>query len=127
MPEIYTNWKSLQPLTERVPVGTKCVVIGNSNNHRFSCGQIVYRSDYDEPFKNADTYSDGGDYWWLRLVDVAMLPADYQAEPKRKPERNVVQISAHPLGVVAICSDGVIWGYSNVCGDWNKLPPIPQD
>lgn len=130
MPEIYADWKSLKPLTAPVPVGAKCVVIGNANCHGFKKGQIVTRTNDCESRILADTYSDDGNYWWITLLDIAILPADYKAEPKAepaKPERKVVQIAANPLGVVALCSDVAIWGYSNVCGDWNKLPPIPQD
>lgn len=133
MPEIYADWKSLEPLTAPVPVGTKCVVIGNSNNHRFACGQIVYRSDYDEPLKKAYKYSDGDDYWWLLLVDVALLPADYQAAPKAeqtapaRQTRRIVQICSSVNAVLALCDNSELWSYSLVVGDWQRIPPIQQD
>ena len=41
MPEIYADWKSLQPLTEPVPVGTKCVVIAKNKIDKLELGEIV--------------------------------------------------------------------------------------
>ena len=139
MPEIYADWKSLKPLTNPVPVWTKCVVIGNTNNHRFECGQIVYRTD-DEPFKKAYAYSDGDDYWWLLLVDVALLPADYHAAPtaEQKPERKAerkekrhivaIQVDGHHV-IHAVCNDGSMWTKYPGFSTWERsnIPPIPQD
>lgn len=129
MPEIYADWKSLQPLTEPVPVGTRCVVI-KQKSHAFSPGAIVVTQH-----RSTTPACDNGDLIQFIPVDeLALLPADYQEEPElaeqpapTKPERKVVQITANNLGIAALCSDGAIWLYSSVCGDWTKLPPIPQD
>lgn len=127
MTEIYAEWKSLQPLTAPVPVGTRCVVIAKNKIDKLELGEIVttFGNQSIAPWcRNSDMVHDA-----LGINQLATLPADHKAEQPAptKPERKVVQIAANPLGVVALCSDGVIWVYSNVCGDWNKLPPIPQD
>ena len=131
MPEIYADWKSLQPLTEPVPVGTKCVVIAKNKIDNLELGEIVttFGNQSIAPWcRNSDMVHDA-----LGINQLAILPADHKAEQnpeptaEQKPERKIVQIAADPLGIVALCSDGVIWVYSNVCGDWTKLPPIPQD
>ena len=41
MPEIYADWKSLKPLTDPVPVGTKCVVVDRWHEDKFKIGEIV--------------------------------------------------------------------------------------
>ena len=127
MPEIYADWKSLQPLTEPVAVGTRCVVITQCKHDKLALGEIVttFGSKSVAPWcENSDMVRDA-----LGISQLALLPADYQAEQPAptKPERKVVQIAAHSLGLVSLCSDGEIWVYSSICGDWNKLPPIPQD
>lgn len=133
MPEIYADWKSLKPLTSLVPFGTKCVVIGNTNCHGFKKGQIVTRSDYAESGNNTDVYSDANDYWWIKLSEIALLPADYQAEPKveqtapAKQKRRIVQICSSVNAVLALCDNSELWSYSLVVGDWQRIPPIPQD
>ena len=137
MPEIYADWKSLKPLTESVPVGTKCVVIGNTNCHGFKKGQIVTRTNDCESKIRSDTYSDGNDYWWLLLVDVALLPADYQAATKaepakaeRKEKRHIVAIQVDGHHVIhAVCNDGSMWTKYPGFSTWERsnIPPIPQD
>lgn len=133
MPEIYADWKSLKPLTAPVPVGTKCVVIGNTNCHGFKKGQIVTRSDAAESGNNTDVYSDANDYWWIKLSELALLPADYQAEPQeeptaeQKPERKIVQIATLLDGIVCLCNDGTVLTRFPSDNKWHKLPPIPQD
>lgn len=129
MPEIYADWKSLQPLTAPVPVGTMCVVI-SQESHAFSHGTIVVTKHRS----TAPACDNGELLQFVPIYQLALLPADYQAEPEQaeqpaptKPERKVVQIAANDLGFAALCSDGAIWLYSSVCGDWTKLPPIPQD
>lgn len=132
MPEIYADWKSLKPLTDSVPVGTKCVVIGKRHAHGFMIGQIVARSDSGESTSTLETYSDGKDYWWLSKYELALLPADYQAAHTAEPakvERKIVHGFCDNLGNVhAVCDDGSIWWIgTGLNQSWTKLPPIPQD
>ena len=127
MPEIYADWKSLEPLVGPVPVGTKCVVIRRITGDKFQNGEIVTTIDgLDAPnCKNSD-----GIFDFLRISRLALLPADYQAEPKAepaKPERKVVQIAINGTSFIALCDDGTAWALYGNPETWRKLPPIPQD
>lgn len=130
MPEIYADWKLLEPLTELVPAGTKCVVIRRITGDKFQNGEIVTTIDgLDAPnCKNSD-----GIFDFLRISRLALLPADYQAEPKAeqpapaKPERKVVQIATLLDGIVCLCNDGTVLTRFPSDNKWSKLPPIPQD
>ena len=76
MPEIYADWKSLEPLTVRVPAGTKCVVVGRDEQDRFVLGEVVTVEDSDScPYcSNTDGVCEV-----MRVIELALLPDDYQA------------------------------------------------
>lgn len=149
MPEIYADWKSLEPLNKRVPTGTKCVVIDREEQDKFVLGEVVTVEDSDAcPYcSNTDGVCDV-----MRVIELALLPSDYQAEPKgeqpapTKQERKVVhtsctsrvriQYAEDPNGnrfyevaleIVATCDDGSVYIIDDDARTWHKLPPIPQD
>ena len=127
MPEIYADWKSLKPLTEPVAVGTRCVVIAQCKHDKLALGEIVttFGSKSIAPWcENSDMVRDA-----LGISQLALLPADYQAEQPAptKPERKVVQIAPLVDGIVCLCNDGTILTKFPCDKAWNKLPPIPQD
>lgn len=126
MPEIYADWKSLEPLTKRIPAGTKCVVIDREEQDKFVLGEVVTVEDTDAcPYcSNMDGVCEV-----MRVIELALLPADYQAEQPAptKPERKVIQITGSETNVFALCSDGTIWTTYPCSETWAKLPSIPQD
>ena len=129
MPEIYADWKSLQPLTEPVPVGTKCVVIAKNKIDKLELGEIVttFGNQSIAPWcRNSDMVHDA-----LGINQLAILPADHKAEQPAptKPERKVVHGFSDAEGYVhAVCDDGSMWYLGrNQEPVWRKLPPIPQD
>lgn len=89
------------------------------------------------------------DWKSLEPIDVAPLPADYQAEtkpetkPEPKPERKVIHTSTAwcywrvvedagddikgTMQTTATCDDGTVWVINDVTSNWRKLPSIPQD
>ena len=127
MPEIYADWKSLEPLTKRVPAGTRCVVIDHLVEDEFELGEIVTTIDsLNVPnCKNSDGIVD-----FYGISRLALRPADYQAEPKAEPakaERKVVQIAVNGTSFIALCDDGTAWALYGNPETWHKLPRIPQD
>ena len=131
MPEIYADWKSLQPLTAPVPVGTKCVVI-RQEIHAFSPGAIVVTKHRSR----TPACGNGDLLQFVPIYELALLPADYQATPElaeqpapTKPERKVVHGFCDTEGYVhAVCDDGSMWYLGRDQEPvWRKLPPIPQD
>ena len=125
MPETYADWKSLKPLTAPVPVGTRCVVIAKNKIDKLELGEIVttFGNQSIAPWcRNSDMVHDA-----LGINQLAILPADYQAEPtvEQKPERKIVKTTFVSGCIMALCNDGTTWIIYD--GQWHKLPPIPQD
>ena len=120
MKERYENWKELKPLTAPVPVGTKCVVIDDTDGV-FTCGSIVITFDEDSlPYCSC-----GNVRFPMSLFELALLPSEEPAKAERKIVSGFCDLAGY---VHAVCDDGTMW-YLGTGSEpkWHKTPPIPQD
>ena len=123
--ELYDDWKNLEPLKNGVPVGTKCVCLGDIEGV-FTSGEIITTIDDDKCVPDCENSL--GIVNAMQLRELALLPPEAsKPAPEQKQERKIINAFCDADSIIhAICDDGTMWWIGSD-DEWNKLPPIPQD
>lgn len=122
----YENWQNLNPLTDTVKRGTKCVCLADWLGFRE--GDVV---TVDSQFSSAPLCIDENGTRHVMLdYELALLPVDV-TEQEQKSVRKIVQIAVRADekegNFVALCDDGTAWIlYGITSHEWHQLPSIPQ-